>query len=958
MKKLIFYASLLCIGISYSSCKKDELVPEDEKPSWLGESIYAELEHPQILEGSFSNYLKLVNDLGYDQTLARTGSKTIFPANDEAFERFFANNEWGVTSYDQLTEQMKKQLLYSSMLDNALLLGMLPNVSSGTADVVKGQAVKHPTNVSVIDIVENVPFEKVPANNKYWNKHLGRINGKQFNAVYDATTPMMVHFTREHMINNNISTVGEGSDFEILTGSPYTDGSAYIYDKQVIIGDVTCQNGYIHQVKDIIVPPGNMAQVLRKNDDTKYFSRVVDYFSAPFYDATTTNNYNDWAITNNQPTIDSIFQIRYLSGRSQGATLNRDPNGAIHSSTELLRFDPGWNGYYPSNSGGSGMDYSLMDIGSMFVPTDDAMWKYFCPDGSGAFIMNIYGDRPNTRDNFPENLDSLFSKRPSVLTSFVNNLMQPSFVSTVPSKFETITNDASENMGLKVSLLKQKEDGKYDIKIANNGVIYKMNELIVPDEYQSVMGPSSLYDDMQVMNVFVQDHSQGGSASVLGADMYFYLMAMNANYAFFIPDDQAFQTYYIDPTTLGHTNPEALRFEFDATQSGTIKVSVFRHTYNPETGEIGESMGTRVAATTKKTQIQDILNYHTVVLKEGEKFGTNKYYVTKHGGAIYATGAGQGSKIYGGMQLDNGVAPAVIRKAYPTTPDDTMCVYKEKNGVAFRIDHIIQPTVNSVYSVLEGNSQFSSFLDICAGFDNADLLEWAGITSEVGNSGTSMQDRYIVFKDLNGLDQNVKMLSSYNYTLYAPNNDAISKAYALGLPSWEQIQELYEPYINKESEDVSDAELQAKSLALVMINELRSFVRYQFQNNSVFADNVVETGKYQTLLADELGISQTVNISGGNNVLKVKDVAGVEHSINANGGKKVNVLARDYIFNKPKKEATEITSSSFVVIHEVDEALNFEASKRYDSQWANAKAKARAKANYRRNLQSIKNLKN
>ena len=957
MRKFIFFASLVCMGIGFTSCSKDELVPEDEKPSWLGESIYAELQNPQQLEGSFTNYLKLVDDLGYDQTLKYTGSKTIFPANDEAFGRFFANNEWGVSKYEDLTEAQKKQLLYSSMLDNALLLGMLPNVSSGTADVVKGQAVKHPTNISVIDIVENVPTEKVPANNQFWKKHMERVGNKNFFAAYDATNPMLVHFTREHMINNGITTMGAESDFEILTGAPYTEGSAYVFRNKVTHGDVTCQNGYIHQVENVVVPPGNMAQVLRSENDTKYFSRIIDYFSAPYYDVITTNNYNDWALTNGQPTIDSIFQIRYLSGRSQGASLNRDPNGIIHSTTELLNLDPGWNGYYPANSGGSGMDYSLMDIGAMFVPTDDAMWNYFAPEGNGGFIINIYGDRPNTRENFPENLDSLFSKKPTVLTAFANNLIKSSFVSTVPSKFDAITNDASENMGMKKELLVPAQGGGYDIKIANNGVIYKINTLIAPDQYQSVMGPSSLYDDMQVMNVFVQDHTVGGSPSQLGADMYFYLLAMNANYAFFIPDDPAFQTYYIDPATLGHKIPEALRFEYDATQTGTIKVSCYRHVFNPEDGTIGEQIGERVSAVSKKSQIQDLLNYHTIVMKDGEKFGTNKYYVTKHGGAIYATGAGQGCKVYGGMQIDNGITPATIRKANPTSPSDTMCVYNEKNGVAFRIDHIIQPTINSVYSILENNKQFTSFLEICEGFGDADLLEWAGITSEVTvTGGKSMQDRYQVFVDKNGLDQNVNMLSSYNYTLYAPNNDAMKKAFALGLPTWEKIESLFEPYRNKETEEETADELQAKAMALVMINELRSFVRYQFQNNSVFADNVVETGKYQTLLSDELGIAQTVNVSGGNNVLTVKDVSGTVHNIKANGALKANMLARDYEFDAKKESATSIVSSSFVVVHEVDDALNFEASKRYDSQWANAKARAKAKANYRRNIQRIKNL--
>ena len=50
MKKLFLYASLLCISLV--SCKKEYLVPEGELPSWLGESIYKELQQSSQLEGT------------------------------------------------------------------------------------------------------------------------------------------------------------------------------------------------------------------------------------------------------------------------------------------------------------------------------------------------------------------------------------------------------------------------------------------------------------------------------------------------------------------------------------------------------------------------------------------------------------------------------------------------------------------------------------------------------------------------------------------------------------------------------------------------------------------------------------------------------------------------------------------------------------------------------------------
>ena len=96
MKKIFFCVSLVLTGLMSSCVDKYEEVPSDEKPSWLGGSIYSELQTPDQtkLTGTFNTYLRLVNDLGYSEIMDRTGSLTVFPANDEAFARFFASNDW------------------------------------------------------------------------------------------------------------------------------------------------------------------------------------------------------------------------------------------------------------------------------------------------------------------------------------------------------------------------------------------------------------------------------------------------------------------------------------------------------------------------------------------------------------------------------------------------------------------------------------------------------------------------------------------------------------------------------------------------------------------------------------------------------------------------------------------------------------------------------------------------
>ena len=968
MKKFFFCVSLVLAGLTTSCIDKNEEVDAESRPSWLGESIYAELKNPSghgLLTGTFTNYLRLIDDLGYDEVLAKTGSKTVFPANDEAFERFFKSNDWGVTSYEQLSEAQKKLLLYSSMLDNALLLNLLPNASNGDAEVLKGQALKHATNVSIIDTVQYIAGSGsettrpngMPANNGYWQKYYD----KGIHVVSDATRPMMVHLTREYMLANGISTAGEESDFAIITGEPYTEGTAYVFNDRVVKGDVTCQNGYIHQMQDVIVPPGNMTQVLRRKENTKLFSRILDYFAVPYYDESTTKNYNDWAQLNNKPQIDSIYQVRYLSNRSQGESLNRDPNRQIKSSDVILGFDPGWNQYHPAVANAGQRDISIMDMATIFVPSDEAVKRYFLQGGAGAYLIDIYGNYKfgeNTEAHLPENLDSLHSKNPQVLTAFAKNLMRATFAGTVPSKFETVTNDASELLGVTKDNINRTADGKYDITIANNGALYVVNELIAPDEYQAVLAPASVYPDLRVMNWAIQDRSY------LGVDFKFYLLAMRANYGLLIPEDGAFDLYYLDPTSLGHLDnnqvgtqrPDVLHFYYDPTSKVQPLLKCDRYYYDMETGQVDTTTAARsVSIASVKSQLIDILNFHTVVLNEGEKMGSNHYYKTKHGGEIYFEENRVGARVMSGAQIEDPEHfPAPVIKT----------IYNQKNGDAFRLDRVIVPPLKSVYATISGQEQFSEFMEMCNGFGAEPMLEWAGIPklNPKNENLPSPQDAYTIFtRDYKlgskstaeaCLDYNVKMFNTYNYTLFAPDNTAMEQAYNNGLPQWSEVQDLFDEWAEVDTTEMSEQDFdrmqEAKDMAYMKIRAMRDFVRYHFVTGSVYADNSIEGGRYQTLSSDATGVAKEVIIGGGNGTLTVRDLkSGHEVSINANNsGKLVNKMARDYWFNAEKTQATAIETSSFCSVHQVSEPLYGTKNGRFDGEWASRAAFLKARKAY------------
>ena len=208
-----------------------------------------------------------------------------------------------------------------------------------------------------------------------------------------------------------------------------------------------------------------------------------------------------------------------------------------------------------------------------------------------------------------------------------------------------------------------------------------------------------------------------------------------------------------------------------------------------------------------------------------------------------------------GAQIDHSDILATPRITY---------IYEEKNGNAYRLDHVIQPPVESVYAVLNNNETFSEFLSLCNSFDK-DVMKWAGISDEENKvTHQTEQDAYVIFTQdykmgtttINEacLDYNVKFFNTYNYTLFAPDNTAMEKAYnEMGLPRWEQVEALYDiykEYTEEEHEAHEAHENIDKDRAKEMIKALRDFIRYHFVVNSVYADNQIEGGRYKTMASD------------------------------------------------------------------------------------------------------------
>ena len=352
-----FIALVLLAGSGLTqSCTQDVL---EGQPSWLGNSIYEQLQN----YGNYGYTIRLIDDLGQTAVLNRTGSKTLFVADDAAFDEFFKSNDWGVRRYEDLSTGQKKILLNSAMINNAYLIELLSNLQGNPPQ--EGLCMRSETAVSVLDSVSRSMPAEMPAT-EYWDKHRG--NAKGIVLLRDNTGKPMIHFLPAYMQYNKITS----NDLSILTnGASNSVSDSWVNGKKVVESDITCKNGYLHKVDGVMVQSDNMAQIINRHANMSIFARMMNRFSAPYYDDAATKEYN--RLYNN---TDSVFTLKYFASSGNTGSYGSPKQGEVNTDPSdrtveaKLLFDPGWNPYFPSGSSDKALHY---DCGALLVPAEQEL---------------------------------------------------------------------------------------------------------------------------------------------------------------------------------------------------------------------------------------------------------------------------------------------------------------------------------------------------------------------------------------------------------------------------------------------------------------------------------------------------------------------------------------------------------------------------------------------------------
>lgn len=651
---------IIVIGVSLFASCADDYYYDDREPDWLGSSIYDYLK----TDGKYTNYVRLIEDLGYKEVLSLTGSKTLFVAKDSSFVEFYKNNPWGVSSYEELSLPQKKYLLYFSMINNPYIIERLSNYSLGDV-FYEGAAMRRLTALSPIDSITHDINETVP-DNKFWSHY-------KTNGIYilkDNSDIPMAYFIQSFL--NKYAITNE--DFAMLTGSTRENNDVHMFGNKIIQRDITCKNGYVQVMQNVLLPPTNMAQYIASNPSTKIFSKLLDRFSAPFFDKGNTIAYK---ILHPEFT-DSIFVKRYFATNG-GAKNLPDPKKegglSTNAAVNLLTFDPGWNSYTSNNAS------IKSDMAAMFVPTDEAMTNYF-NSGVGEILKSRFGSWENIPDE--------------TILPFLKRHMRTSLVESVPSKFSKMVD--AENYRLPVE--KSHIEGTYT---GVNGEVFLTNEVYPPVDYISVYSPVLLSENSKIMNWAINI----SETSVDGTKFAFYKLYLNSlvsKYGLFIPTDEYFDKY-IDPIAYGQDVSGVLKFWFNP-KTSAVNATVYK--YDKTLDVVGDSVDVITSSEFLKNRLWSILDAHIVV---GDVQGGSQYFVTKGNDIIKVDGTGTSMKVQGGNDITLNTAASVSK------------VFNQYNGTTYFLDKPISPALKSVYNILSKTPQFEEFFTLLNGVPETSLQQ-------------------------------------------------------------------------------------------------------------------------------------------------------------------------------------------------------------------------------------------
>jgi uncharacterized surface protein with fasciclin (FAS1) repeats len=364
-------------------------------------------------DGNYTQFIKAVEMVEFDDVLGKTGNFTVFAPDDKAFAEFFI--EKGYASLEDIPDEELKGIVYYHIVFWACSKFML----------LYGLG------------IQDADIDYSALNFKQLSKYTPPVSmevdsiGRRFNVYHESK--FIPVYSDEFFSELDLDASANYSF--LYPGSIY---SGFQVDRaEIVEADVPAQNGWIHKINKVLVPPETHDDILGKKPEFSLFKELVD--KNTFYE----------------------FNYNY--------TFSQDNNGDVNEDGVLDSIFLKMNSLFPSGSSPAtenvGND-GRQNVLTLFAPTNDALQSFFTNHTKGyaslsqigMYWMNWY------------------------LSHYIG-------LNYWPSDFSTLSENWEKELAVSLVDCNISEGDIYYQQMASNGPFCGINKYFLPKIFESVVGP-------------------------------------------------------------------------------------------------------------------------------------------------------------------------------------------------------------------------------------------------------------------------------------------------------------------------------------------------------------------------------------------------------------------------------------------------------------------------------------
>ncbi|MBD0824470.1 fasciclin domain-containing protein [Aestuariibaculum marinum] len=328
MKRIIRYYLLFSPLIFFlTNCSKKEVDEYYARPDDLEPPIYQQLE----AQGNFQNLTKLIEIAGYKDILGKAGYWTMMAPNDAAFEDYF--QEQGISDASSIDSLTASKIVKYALIYNAFRTERLSDYQSNIGweeDLAFRRRTAYYDGFQE-KVVDGSPMIVVGSNRN-------NVEGGDPYIPGDNNNKYITYFVEEYM---NATTLGSYDYNFFFPNATYTGFN--VLGGEVVNADIVAENGIIHEVNKVSLPPLNIDQKLEESPNySLFYDLLEDNLINYVFDEEATTTYQNYTRSSDQvyvkvydpalsfsPNNENFLKATDNDGQSDAYTLIVPENAAL-----------------------------------------------------------------------------------------------------------------------------------------------------------------------------------------------------------------------------------------------------------------------------------------------------------------------------------------------------------------------------------------------------------------------------------------------------------------------------------------------------------------------------------------------------------------------------------------------------------------------------------------------------